>query len=442
MASERKLDLESLIDSSRMGWLQVTVTALCAAVAMVDGFDTQAIALVAPEIAMQWGVMPAAFGIVFAAGLFGSFVGALSFGWAGDRFGRKSTLMLAVLIFGSVTLATPFTNSIESLTLVRFLTGLGLGGALPGIISITSEYAPKRVRATVVALMFCGFPLGAVIGGVASAKLIPALGWESLFYVGSAIPLLLLPLLFFFVPESVRYLATRQDRAGIVKVLDRMKWTSQWNGDMPKPVVGGHSHLASLFLEGRALGTLLLWATLFFSLLLTYFLINWIPIVARQNGLGIESAVLGVAFLNLGSIFGVFTIGKLADHFGHARMIGAAYALGAVCIALIGTLGQTSSMLLVIPFLAGVFTIGAQMCTVALVATYYETRLRATGVGWAMGIGRMGAIFGPILGGMLLGTGMQAPSLFMIAAAFSLAAALTVLAMGWFVLRKKVVAAA
>src|SRR5882757_9930072 len=163
--SEEKTDLESLIDRTPFGPSQLRITALCASVAMIDGFGTQSIALAAPQIAADWGLMPAAFGIVFGAGLLGSLLGALSFGALADRIGRKPSLLAAVGIFALASLITPFTTSVPGLILVRLVTGLGLGGALPAVISLTAEYAPRRLRASVVAMMFCGFPLGAVIGG-------------------------------------------------------------------------------------------------------------------------------------------------------------------------------------------------------------------------------------------------------------------------------------
>ena len=165
-------DLQAVMDSSRIGGFQVAIILVCASVAMFDGFDTQAIALAAPEIAASWKVAPSVFGGVFASGLFGALLGAIAFGLAADRFGRKPSLLVAVALFGLVTFATPFVHDVPALIAVRFITGIGLGGALPGIISITSEYAPARSRATIVSLMFCGFPLGAVLGGVAAAQLL------------------------------------------------------------------------------------------------------------------------------------------------------------------------------------------------------------------------------------------------------------------------------
>jgi AAHS family 4-hydroxybenzoate transporter-like MFS transporter len=432
------LDLESIVDTRPLGGRQIVIIALCALVAMVDGFDTQSIALVAPVIVASWHVTMAAFGIVFGAGLFGSLVGAFLFGLAADRVGRKPALIAAMSLFAVVTLATPLTTSTGALIAVRLVTGLGLGGALPIIISITSEFAPARLRSTLVSLMFCGFPLGAVAGGVAAAKLIPAYGWSSIFYVGAAIPLLLLPLILVLVPESIRYLALKQDRPRVVAILERMNWTALWDGELAAPPPAGRSPVAALFAEGRAVGTLLLWSTLFLSLLLTYFLVNWIPVIARQSGISMSSAVLGVAAVNLGAIVGCLLLGRFADRRGEAtNAISFGFALGAVAIVLIGAAGHSSSWLLTTAFLAGVFSLGAQMCTVAYCASFYDTSLRATGVGWAIGVGRVGAIVGPVFGGLLLSAGIPTARLFLIVGVMSAAAALTVFGVGQHAVRAR-----
>ena len=437
MASPRLLDLDEIIDSSRVAGLQIMVMALCAAVAMLDGFDTQAIAFVAPAIAASWHVDPAAFGPVFGAGLFGGLIGALALGRAGDRFGRKPVLLLAVLVFAIGSLATPGARSVAQLIAIRFITGLGLGGALPCFISMTSEYAPKRLRTTLVSLMFCGFPLGAVIGGIVSARLIPAFGWESVFIGGGILPLALLPLLMLYLPESIRYLALRNDQVKISELLTRMQLRSNWSGQ-----VGYHGKHATvpvshLFKDGRGLGTALLWIALFCSLLMTYFLINWIPVLAHRSGMPIGTAVLAVSMLNLGSIFGCVVLGRLADRFKVALVLCCAYGCGALAIASLGLAGESGVLLCAVAFVVGAFSIGAQLCTVALIAAYYETFLRATGIGWSMGIGRVGAISGPVLGGLLLGIGMNASTLFVLAGAISLIAAACVFIVGHKVLSKR-----
>ncbi|HWF00059.1 MAG TPA: MFS transporter [Caulobacteraceae bacterium] len=426
-----QLDLDAILDGGDVDARRAGLILLCALVAVVDGFDTQSIALVAPVIIGAWRVKAAAFGLVFGAGLFGSLLGALGLGLAADRLGRKPMLALSLAVFAAFTLATPMARTVPVLTAARFCTGLGLGGALPIIISLTSEYAPARLRSTLVSLMFCGFPLGAVLGGFAAAPLIRGYGWASIFYVGGAAPLLLLPLVAAFAPESVRFLALKGRAEAVRKTLAGMGGVGAWNGELGAGSAEARWPVAKLFAEGRGPGTALIWATLFLSLLLTYFLISWIPVIARQSGIDMSSAVLAVAAVNGGAIVGCLAIGALADRSGRATLvIGAAFALGAVAIVLIGQAGRSGAWLLAASFMAGVLSIGAQMCTVAFCAAFYDTPLRATGVGWAIGVGRIGAIVGPVLGGVLLATGMPLQTLFAIVAAMSVGAALGVTGVG------------
>lgn len=438
MAIAPQSDLESIVDASRLSRSQVWIILLCALIALLDGFDTQAIAFVAPAIAAAWAVEPSAFGPVFGAGLFGGLAGAVLLGTASDRFGRKPTLVAAVLLFAGGSLATLWAQSLLQLGLLRFVTGLGLGGALPSFIALSSEYAPRRLRTALVGLMFCGFPVGAVIGGFASAHLIPVFGWKSVFLAGGVLPLLILPVFVAVVPESLRFLALRRDRQAIEAVLKRMGCAQAWNGDMRTPDAAESAPVSRLFAEGRLPGTLLLWTSLFLSLLLTYFLVNWIPLVVSRNGLPIRSAVLAVTMLNLGAVFGCMLIGRLSSRFSATGLIACGYALGAVAIALISQAGGSTGALYAVTFAAGALSIGAQMSTVALCASFYESFLRSTGVGWAMGVGRVGAIVGPVLGGLLLGVGAAVPLLFLLMGLTSLGAGIAVFILGrWLLARHR-----
>jgi AAHS family 4-hydroxybenzoate transporter-like MFS transporter len=417
--------LDRALDSTKITPFQSAIIGLCALMAMIDGMDTQAIGLVAPAIASDWQVPAAAFGPVFGSSLFCGLIGALVAGQAGDRFGRKPVLIFSILMLTLGSLATPFTHSISALLIVRLVTGFGLGGALPIIISITSEFSPKRLRLNIVALMYCGFPFGSVLGGVLAAQLIPRFGWASIFYIGGVVPLILLPAFALIMPESISFLASNGKRDKVEALSKRLGLQVDDLGVVQSNPQGNpqrHATVRRLFSEDRALGTSLLWTTLFLSLLLTVFLVSWMPLVTHQAGLGIKSAVLGVAALNLGGIVGCFFIGWISKRFSSIVPIAVAYALGGAAVGLIGLVVQSGQMLLTVAFVAGILTVGSQMCAVALSASFYESALRSTGVGWALGIGRIGAVVGPVIGGVLIAQHVATPTLFLIAGAVSLGA--------------------
>ncbi|WP_053063951.1 MFS transporter [Caballeronia mineralivorans] len=437
MSLNEKMDLEALIDSKPISRFQILVIGLCALVAMMDGFDMQSIAFVAPEIVGAWKIAPAVIGLVFGAGLLGGLIGAVIFGRIGDSKGRKPTLLCAILLVAIGSFATPFSSSITTLIVALFFTGIGLGGAMPNFIALASEYSPSRRRATLVALMFCGFPLGAVIGGLVSARLIPLFGWTSVFVAGGVFSLLILPLVATRIPESARFLGLRNDRMKVLPIVTRMGYADTWNGDVGA-AARGHSSVARLLADGRAPGTILLWIISFLSMFMLYMLINWIPMMARRSGLGIESAVVAVSMLNLGGIIGSVTLGRLSDSTrSPAIVLGGSYMVGAAMIALIGHAVHSGLALCSVAFLAGCFSMGAQLCTVALCANFYDTFLRATGIGCSMAAGRIGAIVGPVFGGMLLAAGTGAPSLFAMAGVTSLGAGAAVLTMGLLVMRPR-----
>jgi AAHS family 4-hydroxybenzoate transporter-like MFS transporter len=437
MSAHGRTDLDSIINSTRTSRFQTVVIALCTAVMIFDGFDTQAISFAAPGIAAAWHIPASSFGFVFGIGLFGGLVGAICTGVVADRIGRKPTLVITLLLFGLVSLATPFADSMTTLSVIRFVTGLGVGGALPGAISIAAEYAPKRTRATVAAVTFCGIPLGSVLGSVLAAQLIPKYGWGSIFVVGGVLPLLLVPFIGVCVPESIRFLSLKHDQAAITKLLAKMGVDEERAAqvEIRPDAETRRTPLRSLFTEGRALGTSLLSVALFLTLLMAFFLVNWIPTLAVQAGIGTSAAILGVAALNIGGILGSIVISKFSDRWSPGMMISLSYALGAVAVAFVGQAGTSGSWLLVTAFVAGFLAIGAQMCTVSLLAIYYDTRLRATGVGWAMACGRVGGIIGPVIGGWLIAASVSMGAIFVIAGLVCAASAVTVFAIGRFVLR-------
>jgi len=436
-----RIDVAAVIDRVRLSRLQWITISLCGLVAILDGFDTQAIAFVAPVIAREFGVEMSAFGPVFGAGLFGLTVGALAFGPAADRWGRRPVIIASVLVFGLFALLTPLSDSLTALMLYRFLTGLGLGGAMPNIIALTSEYSPKQKRATLVTLMFCGFPLGAAVGGFVSARLIAAYGWPAVFYLGGVLPLLLLPLLWAALPESIRFLVARGDRPEApLAIMRRIDPAGHYGADSRCVLIEERAERASirqLFAGGRALGTGLLWIVFFSNLLVLYFLINWLPAVLQQAGMPIERAIIATVVLNVGGIVGGLSLGRLVDRRRPFGILTIAYAVAAVLVAAIGAVGTGAvAMLMLTIFAAGFFVIGSQYCMNALAANFYPTTLRSTGIGWALGIGRIGSIVGPVVGGLMLSLGWDISELFTVAAAPAAVAALAVFLIGWHLGRK------
>jgi MFS transporter, AAHS family, 4-hydroxybenzoate transporter len=435
MTYPARFTFDELLDEPGTRRLRLVVMLLCAVVTTLDGFDTQSIALAAPSIAEDWGAGIPAFGAVFGVGLFGSLIGALVLGRLSDRFGRRRVLLISVAVFTVCSFATVLVGSVAGLVVVRFLTGVGLGGALPSAVALTSEYSPRRSRGTVVGLMFCGFPFGGVVAGLLSAPLIPAFGWASVFVVGGVLPLVLLPVLWTALPESAQFLNVTGDRVGLGAVLRRMG--SRVDAEAVEAERASvRSPFVRLFTEGRAAGTLLIWITIFMALLLAYLLVNWIPLITRAAGAGAGGAALAVATLNIGAIVGCLALGWLVDRLRPMVVIGVAFLLGAAAIAALGYVGAEVGVLLVVTFVAGFGGVGSQMCMVAVSANFYETSLRATGLGAILGVGRIGGIVGPVLGGLLVGAGAGPPAVFGVAAAAALCAAMAIVVMG-IVTRKR-----
>jgi len=335
------------VAGSPLFWRTLT---LCGLIAVLDGYDTQAIAFVAPALGSEWGGEKDLFGIVFAAGLFGLLAGSLFFGPFADRYGRRPTLCLATLLFGGFALATPLAGSIETLTLLRFLTGIGLGAAVPNLIALTSEHAPPHRRALAVSAMFCGFPLGALGGGLVAAALIEPFGWKSVFIIGGVLPLLLLPVLLRWLPESPDWGRRRE---------------------------GPQAPVRQLFATGLAAVTPLLWTTFFASLLVMYFLVNWLPMIFVAAGEPLDRAIRSTILLNIGGIVGALLIARAIDRFGAIRVLVPAYLFAAICVLSVGRVAPGSAAMATAVFLAGFGIVGGQIGCNALAASIYPTSIRA-----------------------------------------------------------------
>jgi AAHS family 4-hydroxybenzoate transporter-like MFS transporter len=432
VATIRTVDVQEFINSHKLSPYQLLIVALCFLTVAFDGFDTASAGFIAPAIRKQWALNALQLAPVFGGGLFGLMVGALLFGPLADRFGRKPILCFSVAFFGVMCLWSAYATSLRELILLRFLTGLGLGGAMPTAITMTSEFGPEKQRSLLVTSMFCGFTLGGSLGGVVASQIIPLHGWQGVLLFGGAMPLVLVPVLLWLLPESVRYLALsgrKQEqvartlrRIAPQEVLEHTVFT------VPENKVTG-SPVRNLFGSGVMVGTVCLWLTFFMSLLVYYLLTSWLPTVINNTGVPLDMTALIAAALPLGSTVGAVLIGRLMDRHNPCLILTSFYLVAAVFILLIGV-ASSLPMLVFAVFGAGLGTGGSQTGANALAAAYYPTSSRVSGVSWALGIGRVGSIVGSMVGGVLLAMHLGLPIMFVLVAIPTFVAALSMFGMG------------
>ena len=353
--------------------LHLKVGILCSLAVMMDGFDAQAMGFVAPSLLAEWHITRGALSPILSSGLVGMLAGALLFGPLGDRLGRKRVLVLCTLWFACGSLLTARAHTVETMLWLRLATGFGLGGAMPNATALTAEYMPRRLRATGVMLMFCGFSMGAAIGGFVAAGIINRYGWPAVFIVGGILPCIT-SLFLLGLPESIRFLQERKTGFPVTQ----------------------------LFTEGRARTTMLLWVMFFMSLLDLYFLNSWLPTVIHDAGVALQQAIVITAMFQVGGTAAAIVVGRVVDRQMSYGVLTWVYLGAAVCVFLIGLVNGAAAIETAAVFAAGFCVIGGQTCSNSLAAESYPTAVRSTGVGWALGIGRIGSIVGPILGGLLL----------------------------------------
>ncbi len=419
MTNITTVNVPELIDRQNVGAFQIRIMILCALAVMLDGFAAQMIGYVAPSLAREMHLGPSALSRIFAASLIGLMLGALTFGPIADRYGRRRVIVTCTLIFGLFTLATAFANSAASLTALRFLAGLGFGGVMPNAIALMAEYAPHRRRGTMITIMFCGFPIGATIVGFAAVPILPAFGWRGIFILAGVMPLLLVPALALLLPESIRHLVihgkeTARVRELLARVNPQLVFGSDANFVISEERAPGLPVL-HLFRQGRALSTILVWIAFFVSLLDIYLLSSWLPTVFHNAGITLSLSVVATAVFQGGGVVASLILGIFIDRFGAFRTVSLIYMLGAVFVALLGY-SHSIGFIMAAAFFAGAGIVGGQTGTNVLAASLYPTYIRSTGVGWGLGIGRIGSVAGPIFGGLMLSMHLPLTTIFMAAA--------------------------
>ncbi len=382
----------------------VSIIVLCGAVAFLDGLDSTSIGLTAPLIILALKLSPAHLGPIFSAAIFGAMLGALSFGSLGDRFGRKRMLVIATLLFAAFTIATAFVASFESLIAIRFLAGIGLGGAVPCFIALASEYAPNSHRAMVTSFVWAAYPTGGILGAFLNAWLLSRFGWHSIFVVGGGLAMLAFLALILWLPESIRFLLVKnRNSRDIHRIAGRIVPGLNSNEQIiTSDEQTGGAPFKNLFINGEAVRTVLLWIP-FVVLSGTASGVLWIPSLMHEHGISLPKASIVLGISGIGSIFGAASAGRLMEKFGAVAILAPAMILGGLSTAVVGYFaGSLDAMLIDVIFLGTCVGGLSAAGLLALAAVTYPISMRSTGLGWASGIGRLGQVIVPLLTSLAL----------------------------------------
>ncbi|WP_437882261.1 MFS transporter [Pseudomonas sp. LRF_L74] len=428
----RTLDVNEIIDNARFNRFHWLVMCLCALLLIFDGYDLFIYGVVLPVIMQEWGLTPLQAGALGSYALFGMMFGALLFGSLADRIGRKKGIAICFALFSAATIVNGFASNPTEFGICRFIAGLGCGGLMPNAVALMNEYAPKRMRSTLVAVMFSGYSLGGMLSAGVGIFMLPRFGWESMFFA-AAVPLLLLPAILHYLPESVGFLVRRgrHDQArALLQRLDPQVSLEATEELVVSERKGSGVSVLELFRNGLAVRTLSIWLAFFCCLLMVYALSSWLPKLMAGAGYSLGSSLSFLLALNFGGMAGAILGGWLGDRFNLTKVKVGFFIAAAASISLLG-FNSPMLVLYLLIFIAGATTIGTQILLYAGTAQLYDLSIRSTGLGWASGIGRNGAIVGPLLGGALMGIELPLQLNFL---AFAVPGAIAALAMLVFVM--------
>jgi MFS transporter, AAHS family, 4-hydroxybenzoate transporter len=405
--SSKTISITEIFDISPFSSYQIWVCFLCFCVTFLDGFDLTVIGVALPKIADFLHSKPGALGLALSAGQVGPLIGAVGLGMLADRFGRKQMLFISSLTFGLFTMLTAYITSVEQLALFRFLAGIGLGGAVPNALAFGCEYAPTRMRATLTTTMYAGMAVGSVTAGLSAAYLLPHYGWQSLFFLGGGIPIVIGFLVAVLLPESLEFLVRRgKDKRKIRRIVSKIapaiaedEAIEFYSAERKLP----GAPVKHLFTGKLAYSTVLLWIAFFASFYLLWILLSWAPTLLRKSGATVQQYSLAFAGINLGSAVATITIGRLMDKSNPFNILKVAFIIAFVSVVVFGLFAASPFIVIaILSVVTGFFVIGGNSGLMGLATVSYPPDIRGTGLGWAYGIGKIGAMLAPATGGFLL----------------------------------------
>jgi MFS transporter, AAHS family, 4-hydroxybenzoate transporter len=417
-----QINVSRLVDDCKLRPFHFWLTFWCLLAMMADGFDLLNASIAGPAIIKEWNISRAAMGPVFSASLFGFFVGAPLFGFMGDRYGRKLTIVVSLIFLGLSTLVCAFAHDLQELLWLRFLSGLALGGVIPSVIALNSEFVPQRLRATFLVVISIGISLGGSIPGIVGVTLMPIYGWPVIFIVGGVVPIVVGLLMIFAVPESIKFMVLRGGHDEKVQRLVRridpdvaVTPATQFVLEPGEGSARARGSMTGLFRDGWAVVTVLVWLIFVLNLMSNNLLNAWLPMIVQTTGHSAEQGAYAGTLYQLGGSFGGLLIGIFIDRLG-LKVLCVMFAVSVPVVAFTGNAGFSDVLLLVMAFLSGCVVTGMQNALNASAGLIYPTSLRANGVGYALGIGRVGSIAGPLLGSLLSRMEMPASAFFYVTA--------------------------
>lgn len=428
MNTTDSVNINTVVDNAKFTPFHWGVLLWCLLIIIFDGYDLVIYGVALPLLMQEWSLGAVEAGLLASTALFGMMFGAMSFGTLSDKLGRKKTIMICVAIFSGFTFLGAFASNPIEFGILRFLAGLGIGGVMPNVVALMTEYAPKRIRSTLVAVMFSGYAIGGMTSALLGAWLVADYGWKIMFYLAGT-PLLLLPLLWKFLPESLMFLTkkgeTEQVRTFVQKIAPEQNIAPNTQFVLNEVMAGDEAPLRALFQQGRTFSTLMFWVAFFMCLLMVYALGSWLPKLMIQAGYSLGASMLFLFALNIGGMVGAIGGGALSDRFHLKPVLTIMFTVGAIALILLG-FNSPQPVLYTLIAIAGAATIGSQILLYTFVAQFYPTTVRSTGMGWASGIGRIVAIVGPVLTGALLTLNLPHQMNFMMIAIPGLIAAVAI----------------